>query len=99
MQSDRRSAGACPPSRRDESWRDQALCAQADPEVFFPERGGSPRAARRVCARCPVRRQCLQWALENDERYGIWGGLTEDQRQKLRRSAHAAGHVDEDLAP
>ena len=66
-------------------WRQAATCAQTDPEAFFPERGKSPRAALQVCMACPVRTDCLTEALENSERYGIWGGTTETQRRHLRR--------------
>lgn len=69
------------------SWQDQALCAQTDPEAFFPEKGGSTRDAKRICQSCAVRAQCLEYALENDERFGIWGGLSERERRKLRRRA------------
>ena len=69
------------------SWQDEALCAQTDPEAFFPEKGGSTREAKRVCQTCPVRAQCLEYALEHDERFGIWGGLSERERRRLRRAA------------
>jgi len=69
----------------DESWQSKALCAQADPEAFFPERGGSTKEAKRVCQGCDVRAECLEYALRNDERFGVWGGLTERQRRKLKR--------------
>jgi WhiB family redox-sensing transcriptional regulator len=68
----------------DESWRRAALCAETDPEAFFPEKGGSTREAKRVCAGCPVRMQCLEYALGNDERFGIWGGLSERERRRIR---------------
>lgn len=68
-------------------WQEQALCAQTDPEAFFPEKGGSTREAKRVCSSCEVRAECLSYALENDERFGIWGGLSERERRRLRRSA------------
>ena len=71
----------------DESWRLEGLCAETDPEAFFPEKGGSTRDAKRVCAGCPVRMECLEYALGNDERFGIWGGLSERERRRLRRSA------------
>ncbi|QCP06516.1 WhiB family transcriptional regulator [Brevibacterium sp. CS2] len=67
------------------SWQDQALCAQTDPEAFFPEKGGSTREAKKVCASCEVRTQCLEYALENDERFGIWGGLSERERRRLKK--------------
>ena len=68
----------------DESWRLDALCAETDPEAFFPEKGGSTREAKRVCAGCAVRTECLESALTNDERFGIWGGLSERERRRLR---------------
>lgn len=69
------------------SWQQQALCAQTDPEAFFPEKGGSTREAKFICASCEVRAECLEYALANDERFGIWGGLSERERRKLRRAA------------
>ncbi|SYZ32812.1 WhiB family transcriptional regulator [Propionibacterium australiense] len=69
------------------SWRDNALCAQTDPEAFFPEKGGSTREAKKVCQACSVRGECLEYALTHDERFGIWGGLSERERRKLRRRA------------
>lgn len=67
------------------SWQERALCAQTDPEAFFPEKGGSTREAKKVCVSCEVRAECLEYALENDERFGIWGGLSERERRKLKR--------------
>uniref|UniRef100_UPI000CEBDC03 WhiB family transcriptional regulator n=1 Tax=Blastococcus atacamensis TaxID=2070508 RepID=UPI000CEBDC03 len=67
-----------------EEWRLDALCAETDPEAFFPEKGGSTRDAKRVCTGCPVRAQCLEFALANDERFGIWGGLSERERRRVR---------------
>ena len=66
-------------------WQERALCAQTDPEAFFPEKGGSTREAKRVCTGCDVRSECLEYALANDERFGIWGGLSERERRKLKR--------------
>ena len=68
----------------DASWRLEALCAETDPEAFFPEKGGSTRDAKRVCSGCTVRAECLEFALANDERFGIWGGLSERERRRLR---------------
>lgn len=70
-----------------QSWHERALCAQTDPEAFFPEKGGSTREAKRVCVGCEVRTECLEYALSNDERFGIWGGLSERERRKLKRRA------------
>lgn len=69
------------------AWQTDSLCAQTDPEAFFPEKGGSTRDAKKICASCEVRTQCLQYALANDERFGIWGGLSERERRKLRKRA------------
>ncbi len=69
------------------AWQSDSLCAQTDPEAFFPEKGGSTRDAKKICASCEVRAQCLEYALENDERFGIWGGLSERERRKLRKRA------------
>ena len=69
------------------SWQENALCAQTDPEAFFPEKGGSTREAKRICVRCEVRAECLDYALAHDERFGIWGGLSERERRRLKRRA------------
>jgi WhiB family transcriptional regulator, redox-sensing transcriptional regulator len=68
-------------------WQTEALCAQTDPEAFFPEKGGSTRDAKKVCGACNVRAECLEYALENDERFGIWGGMSERERRRLRKRA------------
>ena len=69
------------------TWQERALCAQTDPEAFFPEKGGSTREAKKVCVGCDVRPECLEYALANDERFGIWGGLSERERRKLKKRA------------
>ena len=69
------------------AWQSDSLCAQTDPEAFFPEKGGSTRDAKKICTSCEVRSRCLEYALENDERFGIWGGLSERERRKLRKRA------------
>lgn len=68
-------------------WRAEALCAQVDPELFFPEQGFPSYHARAVCARCPVAAECLDWAISHHERYGIWGGTTARERIESRWSA------------
>ncbi|MFI7481083.1 WhiB family transcriptional regulator [Kocuria sp. M1R5S2] len=67
------------------AWQTDALCAQTDPEAFFPEKGGSTRDAKRVCEACPVQAECLDYAMSKDEKFGIWGGLSERERRRLRR--------------
>jgi WhiB family redox-sensing transcriptional regulator len=69
----------------EDQWQERALCAQTDPEAFFPEKGGSTREAKRICLGCEVRDECLDYALANDERFGIWGGLSERERRRLKR--------------
>ncbi|MFQ2876502.1 MULTISPECIES: WhiB family transcriptional regulator [unclassified Mycobacterium] len=68
-----------------DQWQDKALCAQTDPEAFFPEKGGSTREAKKICLGCEVRHECLEYALAHDERFGIWGGLSERERRRLKR--------------
>lgn len=67
------------------TWQDSALCAQTDPEIFFPEKGGSTKDAKAVCGRCPVVAECLDYALANDERFGIWGGTVEHERRQMKQ--------------
>jgi WhiB family redox-sensing transcriptional regulator len=74
------------PDRRDAGWRERALCAQTGPELFFPEAGGSTRDAKRICGACEERAECLEYALTHDERFGVWGGLSEEERRRLRRA-------------
>jgi WhiB family redox-sensing transcriptional regulator len=71
----------------EQGWQERALCAETDPEAFFPEKGGSTREAKKICTGCEVRAECLEYALANDERFGIWGGLSERERRRLRRHA------------
>jgi len=65
-------------------------CRDADPEVFFPPSGGSPAAAQAYCRRCPHRAECLRFALDTDQRVGVWGGLTATQRHHLRKDLEIA---------
>ena len=65
-------------------WWPLALCAETDPEVFFPEKGGNNARAKRICRKCEVRAECLEYALARDERFGIWGGLSERERRRLK---------------
>jgi WhiB family transcriptional regulator, redox-sensing transcriptional regulator len=68
------------------SWKAQGRCVGADPELFFPVRGGPVEPARAMCRMCPVREECLDYALRNSERFGIWGGKSERERRRIRRS-------------
>ncbi|MFI1970632.1 transcription factor WhiB [Streptomyces cinnamoneus] len=82
------------------NWRQYAACAEEDPDLFFPVGTGGPaiaqtEGAKSVCQRCPVREQCLRWAMESGQEYGVWGGTSELDRRALRleakRRAPAAG--------
>ena len=66
-----------------------ALCAETDPEVFFPDKGGETGAAKSVCRRCKAREECLAWAIEHDE-HGVWGGTSRIQRLRIQRRRSAA---------
>jgi len=65
-------------------WQDDAMCAQVGTEMFFPEKGGSTREAKKICAACPVVAECLAYAIEIEVGPGIWGGLSQRERNKLR---------------
>jgi len=69
----------------DMSWYELGDCQGVDPDLFFPERGASTEEAKAVCAGCAVREQCLEFALTNGEKFGIWGGLSERERRRIRR--------------
>lgn len=71
----------------DLGWQREALCAQTGADFFFPEPGSSVREAKRICGMCEMRTACLDYALANDERFGVWGGLSEKERLNLRRTA------------
>ncbi|MBA9002496.1 MULTISPECIES: WhiB family transcriptional regulator [Thermomonospora] len=80
----------------DKHWTDHAICRGADPELFYPINYSVPvmaeqvRAAKSICARCPVRAECLDWALRAGEPDGIWGGTTPEERRYLRRDRRTA---------
>ena len=67
------------------AWQDEANCLGVDPDLFFPERGASTREAKEVCRGCVVREECLEFALANGEKFGIWGGMSERERRRIRR--------------
>jgi WhiB family redox-sensing transcriptional regulator len=74
------------------SWQRSANCMGVDPDLFFPERGGSTREAKEVCRGCVVSEECLEYAITNSEKFGIWGGLSERERRRIRRR-RAAGRA------
>ncbi len=72
-------------SHLQDPWKQFANCLGVDPDLFFPERGASTKEAKRVCSACVVRQECLEYALENGEKFGIWGGMSERERRRVRR--------------
>jgi len=69
-------------------WAARSECRGEDPTIFFPGTDDDPAIGLAICARCPVRQECLEYAIEARERYGIWGGTTERQRRRMvRRTA------------
>jgi WhiB family redox-sensing transcriptional regulator len=75
-----------PVAEEDRTWQVRANCMGVDPDLFFPERGASTREAKEVCRGCVVREDCLEYALANGEKFGIWGGLSERERRRIRRA-------------
>ncbi|WP_344633620.1 WhiB family transcriptional regulator [Streptomyces glaucosporus] len=75
------------PVRQLPGWWERALCAQIGSEPFFPEPGRTPAEAKRICQSCEGRIECLEYALTHDERYGVWGGLSEEERRSLKRAS------------
>lgn len=72
-------------------WVEQALCAQVDVgDIFFPDAGQSVQQAKAICRRCNVQTECLTEAINNNEMYGIFGGLSVKERQRLKRQQAAA---------
>lgn len=67
------------------AWQDRANCRGADPDLFFPERGASTRTAKSICRECSVQTMCLEFAIVSSEKFGIWGGMSERERRKIRR--------------
>ena len=70
------------------AWADYGSCTNTDPDLFFPQPGADTSYARSICRGCPVRLHCLDYALESGQKHGIWGGMTESQRRRLRRRSH-----------
>lgn len=77
--------------REDRSFQAYGACNGTDPDMFFPNRGESLEPAISVCARCVVREECLEYAVANGEKYGVWGGTSERERRRLRRARRLGG--------
>ena len=76
----------------DPYWRSSAVCAQTDPRLFFPGKGGGVNPAKRVCRGCPVQAECLEFGLH--ERYGVWGGLSERERRRVAAARQRAASLE-----
>lgn len=74
----------------DMEWQNFANCLGVDANLFFPERGASTTTAKEVCRGCVVRQECLDYALRHGEKFGIWGGLSERERRRIRRARSKA---------
>jgi WhiB family redox-sensing transcriptional regulator len=75
----------------EKGWQARANCMGVDPDLFFPERGSSTREAKEVCRGCVVQEDCLEFAIANGEKFGIWGGMSERERRRVRRARVLAG--------
>ncbi|WP_396921616.1 WhiB family transcriptional regulator [Mycolicibacterium sp.] len=67
-----------------EKWMEKALCPQVDGDMFFVDKGESTKPAKAVCAHCEVAAECLQYALDNDFRFGVFGGYSERERRRMK---------------
>jgi WhiB family transcriptional regulator, redox-sensing transcriptional regulator len=74
----------------DLAWQDAAKCRGANADLFFPERGASTRTAKAICRECTVRAECLEFAIVTGEKFGIWGGMSERERRRVRRDRQIA---------
>jgi WhiB family transcriptional regulator, redox-sensing transcriptional regulator len=75
----------------DQDWRAQGLCSGTDPDLFFAVGAIEHKQAKRICRGCPVRQDCLAYAMDSPVDHGIWGGLTERERRRWRRQAGSSG--------
>ena len=78
---------------RNMTWRDEAACRDEDTAIFFPVNDAGASRAAAICAVCPVREQCLEFALQTRQSDGVWGGLTEPERRRVRRQRQAAARA------
>ncbi len=67
------------------AWQELSLCRQVDNEIFFAEKGGSTKEAKKICLRCEVRENCLQYAIDGDQHFGVWGGASERERRRMKQ--------------
>lgn len=84
-------------TKEDLNWQDEGVCAQTDPDAFFPEVGQDASTAKRICRSCPVRDLCMQYALETEDEWAVMGGLTYKERMnfKKKRIRPTRDNIDE----
>jgi WhiB family transcriptional regulator, redox-sensing transcriptional regulator len=75
----------------DQDWRAAASCASCDPDLFFSVGARESKQAKKICGECPVRMECLSYAMDSPIDHGTWGGMTERERRRCRRRAGSAG--------
>ena len=78
---------------KQEQWRDDAACRGADIDLFFPVSEDDAGPAKEICATCPVREACLEWAMATHQEDGIFGGMTATERRRLRRRRRSAARI------
>jgi WhiB family redox-sensing transcriptional regulator len=83
------SVDECPTRPVAEPWQSRAACADSDPDLFTTDE--LTLGVQLICARCPVQGECLDYALDHDERFGVWGGVTPGERRRLRRAVSSRG--------
>lgn len=83
--------GSVPETRRKPDWRDEGLCRNKEPELFFSNLARDEAEAKAICRNCPVRSACAEWSIATVQPYGTWGGMTEKERRKLLRIRVAEG--------
>lgn len=80
--------GTIPDSKSSsEAWMLEGICRNIDPDLWFPDAGGSTRAPISMCQRCPVKQRCLDYAMDNEIEYGVWGGTSNKQRKAMRAAS------------
>ncbi|SHS18261.1 transcription factor WhiB [Mycobacteroides abscessus subsp. abscessus] len=80
-----------PQPTRELRWQERGLCRQTDPGLFFPLLGEGVQAAKKICAGCEVKDTCLEYALQHDEGYGVWGGCSASEREQIKQSRQLGG--------
>ncbi|MGW5430398.1 WhiB family transcriptional regulator [Streptomyces sp. NPDC004059] len=77
-------SGSVPDTEPVPHWRDDAACAEVDPDIFFSDNSQTVREAKKVCVRCPSRLRCAMYAIDNGENWGVWGGMTQTELRTQR---------------